>query len=403
MERINFTKTNLNAIEAPEGGRLRVACSKMPYLIVRVTNMGTKTFCYRRRWKGKQLEITLGVWPDTPVDLAMKLAGDISGRLSMGLPAVEAAAEVVEVMTFGKLFDRYMELHAKLRKRSWKEDERKYRKHLMEWEDVEVEKIKKADVLATLAPLVDSPVSSNRLLSLIKKVFNFGIDTMELEMVNPARSILKYDEMARRRYLSRDEVTRFLGALDLLVDEWLDGRVEYLARTAQHDWEFWRDFFRVILFTGSRAGVVCMMDFDEIDWDNRTWIVPARKMKGKTAATIVLHGEVVSILKRRLELCGGGWVFPGRVKGKPVNHYRRAWTKVCEKAGILDATVHDLRRTMGTWQLQGGADMAVVRDSLSQKDIRVTQKAYAHVSNKHVEQSINRTVDRMIGGVALDD
>jgi len=42
------------------------------------------------------------------------------------------------------------------------------------------------------------------------------------------------------------------------------------------------------------------------------------------------------------------WVF--HRGGKPIKSFRGAWAKACEKAGLRDRLVHDLRRRFGTWR-----------------------------------------------------
>jgi integrase len=85
-------------------------------------------------------------------------------------------------------------------------------------------------------------------------------------------------------------------------------------------------------------------------------------------------------------------VFPSAIPGQPIQEPKRAWARVCKDAGIENAHIHDLRRTLATKQLQLGAPMAVIRDSLTQKDIRVTERAYAHVRSDAVRDSVSKAV-----------
>jgi integrase len=89
------------------------------------------------------------------------------------------------------------------------------------------------------------------------------------------------------------------------------------------------------------------------------------------------------------------YVFPGRSGDAPVKEVKGAWAALCEAAKLDGVWPHDLRRTFGTWQLQGGAALATVRDSLAQSDIRVTQASYAHVAADAVRESVEATAARI--------
>lgn len=54
-----------------------------------------------------------------------------------------------------------------------------------------------------------------------------------------------------------------------------------------------------------------------------------------------------------------------------MNHYFR---KARELAGLPNIRFHDLRRSYGTWLLQGGADLAAIRDLLGHSSIAMTSR-----------------------------
>jgi len=61
---INFTKTAINALAAPDSGRAVYHDKKTPGLMLRVSSTGTKFFAVRRKMGGRVGIITIGRYPD---------------------------------------------------------------------------------------------------------------------------------------------------------------------------------------------------------------------------------------------------------------------------------------------------------------------------------------------------
>src|SRR5262249_5238136 len=152
----------------------------------------------------------------------------------------------------------------------------------------------------------------------------------------PARGIKKFREHDRDRFLQSDELPRFFAALD--------------AEPNEH----YRHLFLVALLTGVRRGNVLAMRWDQLHLDAATWTLP--ETKNGHPVTVVLVSEVVEILRERQARCGASpWVFPGRGKSGHLEEVKSAWQRILDRAGIADLRIHDLRRTLGSWQVATGA------------------------------------------------
>ena len=70
-------------------------------------------------------------------------------------------------------------------------------------------------------------------------------------------------------------------------------------------------------------------------------------------------------------------------------------------AGFRDLRLHDLRRTLGSWQAATGASLPIIGKSLGHKSLAATQ-IYARLNLDPVRASINKATDAMLtaGGVA---
>ena len=71
---------------------------------------------------------------------------------------------------------------------------------------------------------------------------------------------------------------------------------------------------------------------------------------------------------------------------------------VCEICGIKDLHVHDLRRSLGSWMLMNGVDIAVVSRTLGHKSIAVTEKVYAHLLPEKISNATRLAVEAMRTG-----
>ena len=134
------------------------------------------------------------------------------------------------------LWERYFTEHALLRKKesSRKHDQWQWEKILKPcWEHRKAAQLSRGEVEKALADVARKrgKVTANRLLALVRKVFNHGIK-VGLVKVNPAAGVEKYPEQERDRFVQPDELPRLFAALDA------------------HPNQTFADFIRLSLFVG---------------------------------------------------------------------------------------------------------------------------------------------------------
>ena len=121
--------------------------------------------------------------------------------------------------------------------------------------------------------------------------------------------------------------------------------------------------------------------------------------EGKSDIAVPLNEYAQKILEK---ICGNkkfpksGPVFLYR--GKPMKEVRKTMKTVCEICGIKDLHVHDLRRSLGSWMLMNGVDIAVVSRTLGHKSIAVTEKVYAHLLPEKISNATRLAVEAMRTG-----
>jgi integrase len=374
--RINFTKAALARAEPPAKGKRDYWYDERETgLVMAVTPAGAKTFYLYKRIDGRPERVLLGRFPDISVENARKLAAKVKGQVAVGANPQADRRAIRDEMTFKALFDEYMEKHSKLHKRSWKYDEWEVNKFLPHWFKRRISAIEKTDVQRLHAQIgKDSgPYQANRLLERIRSIFNKAAD-WGWKGENPATGIHKFKERSRDRFLQPEELPRFFQALAAEPNE-----------TA-------RDFFMLSLLTGARKSNTLAMRWEEISFPAETWRIV--ETKNGEAQTVHLPRQAVEILTARKLASDGPWVFPGSGASGHLADPKKAWMRILAEAGIADLRIHDLRRTLGSWQAATGANSYIIGKSLGHRSQQSTA-IYARLNLDPVRASVNKATDAM--------
>ena len=367
----------------PKDVRTEYADTEINGLRLRVSPTGVKTFCLLRRVKNGPMErITLGRFPDIKTEKARAEAQKLIGAIAEGKNPAELRRIHRGEMTFSALFADYLKLHAKLKKRTWKEDEQKYRDYLAKPLGKRlISSLGRHDLAAIHSKLTRDghPVLANRVKDLLSSVFGRAVKWGLLD-TNPAKGIEDNTEISRDRFLKPGELPRLFAAL-----------------AAEPNTTF-RDFFLMALLTGARRANVREMRWADVDFDSGEWRIP--ETKNGQPQNVPLVPEAVEILKMRREAVPAevAYVFPSARSDSAHGHIggeRKAWLRILDRAEIEDVRIHDLRRTMGSWQARTGASMIVIGKSLGHKSQQATA-VYARLDLDPVRQSMESATSAML-------
>jgi integrase len=368
---MNFTKAAIEALPSPpKGGRSYYYDTRQRGLGIRVNGGGAKTFIVYRWVNGKPERITLGRYLDLTIEQARGAAAEANAAIARGENPNDKRRAGRAELTFGELFHEYMERHAKIHKRSWKEDQGQYDRYLFAWAKRKLSHITRTDVQRLHHAIGNSKghYAANRLLALLSSVFNQAKNLGLWEKASPATGIKKFRETSRDRFIQEDEFPRFFAALDEEPNETI------------------RDYVLVSLLTGARRSNVLAMNWENIHLERAEWRIPMTK--NGTSQVVPLSPEVVTILNQRRSQVESEWVFPGGGADGHLVEPRKGWERILDRAGITDLRLHDLRRTLGSWQARGGASLAIIGKSLNHKTPAATA-IYARLDLDPVRQSVN--------------
>lgn len=401
--RFKFTKTKLQQLPAPENGRANYYDEIVQKLAVRVTAAGTKSFYVIKRDGAKMAWHKLGTFPDMTVEDARDAAESSLGDFAKGNSPVKAKQVAKLRITLGRAFDKYMELYAEPRGRKTTDDQRKLwercvgtmpdeppKKHGRkrekhpagkDWTDRKLDEIRNADVRTLHAEIGSyTPILANRVVELISTVYNRAME-WGYPGPNPATGIEPFAENERDRFIQADELPKFFKALEN------DTSTDF------------KHFVVLCLLTGARRKNVLEAKWEDINLNAATWRISAADSKNKQPMLLPLAPEVIDILKARKpaddEENASPFVFPAASKSGHMTPPKGRWQALLKRAGIADFRIHDLRRSLGSWQAISGASLAVIGKSLGHKDIASTM-IYARLHMDPVRASVNTATSAML-------
>ena len=121
MARLKLTDRAVKAVTPPAKGQVDYFDERLPGFGLRVSQGGHKTWIVTYRHAGRFRRLTIGPYPRLTLAEARTEAKNALHAAAHGRdPATEKQGER-DAETFGQLAQEYLERHAKLRKRSWRE------------------------------------------------------------------------------------------------------------------------------------------------------------------------------------------------------------------------------------------------------------------------------------------
>lgn len=379
--RLRFSKTRLAGLPVPDKGRAYHYDTEVPGLCLCVTSAGTMSY-YSYRWVGRPVRVRIGRFPDVSVEAARKQAAEINAAVARGEDPQAERVAIRGEPTIGVAFEHWLNSYAKHHKKDGgRRNERQYGRHLKPWRNRKLSEITRRQVEAWHLRIGEKngKVQANRVLQFLSSLFNRARG-LGFEGANPTHGVKRFREVARDRFLQPDELPRFLAAV------------------AEEPSEVFRDFFMLCLFTGGRRSNVASMQWADISLETATWRIPASSFKTGEPTSVPLSEPALAILRRREATRGDcPWVLPSkRCDAEHITEPKRPWKGICERAKLEDLTIHDLRRTLGSWQAAGGATMAVIGKSLGHRDGSAATKIYARMNLDAVRESVDKATAAML-------
>jgi integrase len=438
-ERLKFTKTSVSALPSPDKARAAYYDTLVPKLAVLVTKAGSKNFYVVKRAGREMVWLKLGTFPDMTVERAREEAEKKLGEFAADSNPAEIRRALKKELTLAEFFvQEYTPRHGEKLK-TW-------RNHLSQFNQYVLPAIGKVKLNTVtreqVARIISDVEKAGKSGSMVNKVKNLvsGIYRQAIEwgfaQFNPVTGIRGRKENKRDRFMQTNELPRFFASV-----------------AAEENTDI-RDYILISLLTGARKTNVVEIKWEDLQLEEGLLRLPVTK--NDDPQNVTLSPEAVEILKSR-EDNGSKWVFPGKGKTGHLVEPKSGWKRVLDRdelvqlqerirhagvdfewpakinkpkgfrgrtlekleesldrarlaakkadidttgARLNDLRIHDLRRTLGSWQAKTGASLVIIGKSLNHKSTSTTA-IYARLDLDPVRQSVNTATAAMLeaGGV----
>jgi integrase len=281
----------------------------------------------------------------------------------------------------GPTFDDLMVLYLdgpSLEKRSHERDLYSLKRLAPVFEGRELGSLIGADARGYIAKRQAEGVSAatiNKEIGLFSAALNWARLELEWTVPNPFQGRRLAEPSGRERWLTQAEAAALIQAAENLP------RAEHTA-----------DYIRIGLYTGMRPGEILGLEWSRVDLSRNLIYLGAGDQKNGKVGSVPINGRareaILSRARFRAMWCPAcPWVFANR-EGERIASVKKSFASAVATAGLSDVHPHDLRRTFGSWLVQGGVSIQAVCTVLRHSDIRVTDRVYAHLSPDSLREAV---------------
>ena len=325
---------------------------------------GRKTYVLSYREHGRKRLVTLGRCSDFSLKNVRDFAREELARLSRGEEGLlDRRRRARQAPTINDALKRLFDETVKQRIATGRLTERtaaEYRRQAERYVapglgPMRVAAVTRTDVEAFATSLLDRPVTRNRVLAFLSRLFSL---TEQWEWrgqhTNPVRGVERAVESVRRRILSSEEIAALSEALEA-ADSWCPASVAAI---------------RVATLTGLRISEVLGMRWADVDLESGRVILPRTKTGERVHD---LPAAVLSLVRDLPRI--NAWIFTtGRSAQVTYRTVRTHFSRIVGEAGLEDVRLHDLRRTLITSAAAAGENVFVVRGLLGHKTIAMAAR-----------------------------
>ena len=386
---MKLTKTKIDKLTyEKEGNKPHIVFDdEVPGFAIRIYPSGSKSFLIDYRVNGRQRRMVLGRYGVLTLDQARKIAQQRLVDVLKGDDPIEEKHKRNMGETVENLCHSFIEQYSKPHKRSWKEDDRRVRIHIIPAiGNMKIQAVKRSDIVTFHNRLGEKhPYEANRNLALLSVMFEFARKNGYLpdEQQNPARGIDKFTEHKRDRWVKPHEIPQLIEAI------------------SNHGNIYIRGALLLYLLTGLRKQELLRAKWNDIDLDRGELRIPSENSKNKHFHHVPLSKPAIKILNDLPQQENNPYILPGRIQGKHLVNIDVPWRKVRKAADLEDIRLHDLRRTVGSWLATAGHSLHIIGKILNHADISTTQSVYAHLSQDPLKAAMEEHGEKILDIVKI--
>jgi integrase len=355
----------------------------------KVTPLGRRVYVLKYVAGGSQRWMTIGRHGEITAEEARTRAQKLRGQIADG--ADPAQVRDRHDPTVADLAQRFLSEHAEIKDSTLGGYRLYLDTHILpKLGRLHVSDVTRQEVLRLHHELRAKPFTANRVASLLSVMFNQAESWgLRPENTNPARRIKRFAEPARKRYLTIEELER-LGTVLAEAEAGSDHPTPLAV-------------IKLLLLTGCRLGEALKLEWSFIDIAQSCLRLP----DSKTGAKVINVGPGALQLLAGQPRTSSKYVFPAAkgdkrrtVDDSSFRGMWRVWRRLCGRAGIEGARIHDIRHSFASHAVMGGMSLPMVGALLGHARPSTTQR-YAHFANRPQVEAATRvegTISGALGG-----
>lgn len=380
MPKLRLKKSVVDGLQAENGTDTVFWDTHLKGFGLRIKPNGTKSYVvqYRNRNSGRSRRKTIGQHgPLFSLNQARDIARGLLADAARGSDPVAQAQAQRAAPTIEQLARQYMTDHALPKKRpnSARNDRSMLDRHVLpKLGKMKVHEVGSSDIAKLHNSLCDRPYQANRVLALISKMFSLAV-RWDFRSDNPAHGIEKFHEEKRTRWLSDEELSRLVSALDV------------------HPNQVAADAIRLQLLTGARIGEVLAAKWEEIDLVRGVWTKPSHHTKQKRTQHLPLSRAAIELL-RVMKQRGGAYLVPSPRREGPMTDLKHFWRAIKKTAKLENYRIHDNRHSHASHLVSSGHSLAIVGRLLGHTNPSTTLR-YAHLADDPLRAAAEVMAEKM--------
>lgn len=348
-------------------------------LYLQVTNAEARSWIFRFMLNGRARSMGLGSLHTLTLAEARSKATQCRKLCLDGIDPIEAREktraaarlDAANTITFDACSEAYIEAHRK----GWRNE-----KHADQWHNtlatyaspvfgaLPVQAVDTGLVMRVIEPIWgEKTETATRVRGRIESVLDWAATRGYRQGENPARWRGHLQNLLPKR--SKVQRVEHHAALPFREIGEFVGQLRAQSGTSPLALEF-------TILTAARTGEVIGATWDEIDLAERTWAVPADRMKGGREHRVPLSDRAVEILEG-FRVLGDRYVFPGGKRGRPLSNM--AMLELLKRMDRPDLTVHGFRSTFRDWAAE-----------TTHFPNEMVEMALAHIIENRVEAAYRR-------------
>ncbi len=365
--RVKLTKRVVDATQPHPDQDIVIFDTELPGFCVRVKPSGVKSYAIQyRNADGRSRRMTLGKHSVLTTEEARNQARQQLAATKRGFDPLAdkraRRAKAAAAQTVRQLMDRYLGDYAEVRKKpsSVKEDRRLIDRRIKPAIGaLLIDSLTREHVVDLHHQLRATPFEANRTIALLSKALGLAeVWGLRPQGSNPCRYVERYSEKARDRFYSDAELASIGTALREAETTGTESSGVILA-------------IRLLALTGCRLGEVLSLRWDDVDLETGVLRLP----DAKAGARLVPLGDAALQLLSKAPRDGLRVIhYKSSTAPLPTSTVEGAWSRIKAKAGVENARLHDLRRTVGTIAGQHGWNAFTVKTVMGHKTLSMTDR-----------------------------